>query len=338
MYSIADLPLTGPRKAGVLMVALGADASTEVLKRLKPDEIERITSEIAQIKEVDPDTMREVVEEFHEMMETDEWVEPAGMDYARKLLESAMGSEKAEEVAGRIGSRRADRPFESIQPMDPVRLARVLCDEHPQTIALVLSNFPAHRAAVVLAGLPPGVQPDVANRIATMGSTQREIVGQVEQAVLHRISASGDNDGATINGTTRLVEILNQSDGAVERTVMEGLEETNPELAEAIKAQRFAFEDIATLDNRTIQTILREIEQEDLRLSLKGADETFCEAIFRNISERAAETLRDDLQLMGPVRLRDVEASQKRILEIVRRLEDSGAIVTRSGGDDELLV
>lgn len=338
MLTNKDLKLTGRQKASVLMVALGADLSAAVLQHLDQDEVEIITGEIARMKEVDSDTMRVVVEECQQRVGSASLVEPAGLDFARRLLDQAVGSEMAGEIVGRMGHRPHLRPFDSLRSVDPQQLFQFLQSEHSQTIALVLSHLPAATSAAVLSGLPPDSQADVATRIATMDATTPEVIQQIEQVISERLSTMDSHDVTAVGGATALVEILNQVDRATERTILEGLSDVNPTLADAIKEQMFVFEDVVTLDNRTIQSILREVEQEDLRLALKGVGEAVRAVIFRNISDRASETLKEDLEVMGPVRLRDVEAAQKKIVAVIRRLEESGEVVVRrGGGDDEII-
>lgn len=329
--------MTGLRKAGVLLVAMGSDASADVLKHLEQEDVERLTWEIARIKEVPPEMVAKVVDEFRERLEGDEYIEQAGMDFVRRVLERALGSDKAKEILGRLGSRPSARPFEALRSLDPQQLLQFMQGEHPQTIALVVSHLAPFSAAAVLSGLAPDIQADVATRVAMMDATSPDVVHQVEMAILERLSTVDTQGITSVGGASALVEILNQVDRATERTILEGLSEANPALADSIKEQMFVFEDITTLDSRTIQTILREVEQEDLRLALKGVGENVREIIFKNISERAAETLKEDIELMGPTRVRDVEASQKKIVSVIRRLEEAGEVVTRRAGDDDII-
>ncbi|HEY3265989.1 MAG TPA: flagellar motor switch protein FliG [Armatimonadota bacterium] len=337
LQSPSGIQLTGVRKAGVLMVALGTEVSAEVMKYLNQDEVERVTWEIARLKEVDMDVMQAVVEEFKDRVGTEEYMERAGMDFVRKVLEKAVGMDKTREILSRLGSRPNARPFETLRGLEPSQLFQFIAGEHPQTIALVLSHLSAGTAASVLSRLPPEIQADVATRIATMDATIPDVVQQVEEAILERLLSVGATNVTSVGGATALVDILNQVDRATERTILEGLSTANPALADSIKERMFVFEDISGLDNRTVQAVLREVEQEDLRLALKGVGETVRELIYRNISERAAETLKEDVELMGPVRLRDVEAAQKKIVAVIRRLEESGDVVLRREGADEII-
>ena len=330
--------LSGLRKAAVLMVALGTERSAEVLKYLGDDEVERITAEIAYLKEVSADLVQKVTAEFNERFNASEYVEKAGVEFARQVLIYVMGPERAREILSRLGQQRSGaRPFEMLRSVDPQQLAQLLQTEHPQTIALVVSNLPTASAAAILQALPANVQHDVAQRIATMDATRPDTVAQIEHVILDRLSTAGAQDVTSAGGSSALVEILNHVDRSTERNILDGLAATNPSLADQIKEKLFLFEDIFSLDNRSIQTVLREIEQEDLRLALKGVGDSVREVVFRNISERAAQSLAEDLELMGPVRLRDVESAQRRIVAVVRRLEEAGDVVTRRGGDDEII-
>lgn len=331
------LTISGLRKAGLLLVAMGADASADILKLLDQDEVERLTWEIARIKSIPPDTMDAVVAEFRERLGGGDLGEQAGMDFVRRVLDRALGAEKSREIMARLGTRPSQRPFEALRALDPQQVFQFIQGEHPQTIALVISHLPPAAAAAVLSGLSPNVQSDVATRVATMDATSPDVVNHVEMAIMERLSTVDPQAMTSAGGATALVDILNQVDRATERTILEGLSEADPALADTIKEQMFVFEDITTLDSRTIQTILREVEQEDLRLALKGVGESVREVIFKNISERAAETLKEDIELMGPTRVRDVEASQKKIVGVIRRLEEAGEVVTRRSGDDDII-
>ncbi len=330
--------IPGLRKAAVLMVALGADASANVLRLMTQDEVEQISWEIARVKEVPPPVMQMVVTELLERLDGAEYLERSGIDFVRDVLERAVGTDKAREILSRLGRRpSSNRPFEVIRTLDPTQLFQIVQGEHPQTIALIVSYLPVAAAAMVLSGLPQEVQTDVASRVANMDATTPDVVQQIETVIMERLSSVETQNVTNVGGTLALVEILNQVDRSTERTILDGLSEAHPALADAIKERMFVFEDIFQLDNRTVQAVLREVEQEDLRLALKGVGENVREIVFKNISERAAETLKEDIELMGPVRVRDVEASQKRIVAIVRRLEEAGEVTLRRSKEDELI-
>lgn len=319
------------------MVALGSEASAAVFHHLSEEEVEQITWEIARIRDVEPTLMESVVEEFFHRLDANDFGSRAGVDYVREVLERAVGSEKTRQLMSRLGRRPNSRPFEALRSMDASQLFQILSGEHPQTIALVLSHLPTTAAATIISDLPSHVQADVATRIACMDATSPEVIYQIEQVIMDRFSGMEAQDMTSVGGENILVEILNQVDRSTERTIFEGLSAENTSLADAIKERMFVFEDILALDNRSIQVILREVEQEDLRLALKGVSESLRDTIYRNISARAAETLREDLELTGPVRVRDVENAQKKVMAIVRRLEDAGELVIRRTKEDELI-
>lgn len=328
---------TGLRKVAILLVALGAETAAEILKELETDEVERIVSEVSRVKQVDSDVIQPVINEFQNRMASSEFVQTAGAEYARQLLNYVVGPQKAQEMVSRLGRGIRSRPFESLRTVDASQLSQLIQDEQPQTIAMVISHLPPVTGANVLSSLPPAVQADVATRIATMNATSPEVVSEVENVIQMKMSSMGAQDVSATGGTKALVSILNQVDRSTEKIIMEGLQKVDAALAETIKDQMFVFEDIATLDDRTIQIILREVEQDDLRLALKGVSDGVREAILRNVSSRAAEALREDIENMGPVRLRDVEAAQQKIVGVTRRLEDGGQIVTRHGGEDQVI-
>jgi flagellar motor switch protein FliG len=319
------------------MVALGADASAAVLKHLKSEEVERLTFEMAHMSHVEPALLQSVVEEFFHRMDENDYAEQVGVDYVRDMLERAVGAEKSQEILGRLTDKPAARPFETVRSLDPMKLYRLIEGEHPQTVALILSHLPPSSAAAILSRFPARLQADVAGRVANMEAAPPDMIRRIEQAILDRLNAASSHDGPVTGGTNALLEILSQVDRSTERSIMEGLSTYHPSLADDIKGQMFAFEDIATLDGRTVQVILREVEQDDLRLALKGSTEELREVVYNNISERAAETMKEDLELMGAVRVKDVENAQKNIVGVVRRLEDAGELSVRKTQGEELI-
>ncbi len=331
------LPMNGARKVGMLMVALGAEASAEVLRHLSQDEIERISTEIANTRHVDMDVMDAVMQEFQQRLESSGFSTQGGADFAREVLEQALGQQKATEIMGRLSARSYVQPFESLRSVEPSHFARILKGEHPQTIALVVSYLPPSTGAVILSALPAEAQADVATRVATMDPASPEVIRQVEEVIQDRLRSTKGQDTSCAGGAKTLLEILNQVDRSTERTILEGLTASDPALAESIKQQMFLFEDIVKLESRAIQLVLREVDQEDLRLALKGVGDEIRDLIFSNISERAAETLKEDLELMGRVRIRDVEAAQQKIVAVIRRLEEAGEIMLGGSEEDELI-
>jgi flagellar motor switch protein FliG len=331
--------LTGLQKAAILLIALGADLSAKVLKQNFYDEdIERLTYTISNMDRVRPEVRDAVLDEFNELRMARQYLIQGGIKYARELLEKTVGPRKAEEIIKRLMSAAKILPFASLRKTDPRHLMNFIRDEHPQTIALILAYLEPEQASMILSALPPELQRDVAKRIATMDRTTPEVVQEVERVLERKLSAVLQEDQTQVGGVNTLVNILNMATRSTEKAILEGLEAEDPMLAEEVRKRMFVFEDIVKLDDLSIQRVLREVQSKDLALALRGANEEVRERIFRNMSKRASEMLRDELQYMGPVRLRDVEEAQQRIVKIIRNLEESGEIVISRGGEDALLV
>lgn len=331
--------LTNRQKAAVLMVALGPDAAARVFKHLREDEIENITLEVARLGRVSSETRRQVIAEFHEMCLAQEVIAEGGIDQARKALEAAFGSDKANEVVSRVSQALQVLPFDFVKKTDPTQILSFIVDEHPQTIALVLSHLNPNQAATVLSGLPQELRAEVARRIAIMDRTPPEVIREIERVLERKLSSSVISSAFTsVGGVKSLVEILNWVDRTTEKTILENLSETNPDLAEEVKKLMFVFEDIVLLDDGSIQKVLREVDTKELALALKGVGEEVQNRIFKNMSERAATMLKEDMEFMGPVRLRNVEEAQQRIVGIIRRLEEAGEIVIARGGGEEIII
>ncbi|AWI12148.1 MULTISPECIES: flagellar motor switch protein FliG [Bacillaceae] len=330
--------LTGKQKAAILLISLGPDVSASVYKYLTEEEIEKLTLEISTIKNVTADKKEEVIEEFHNLALAQDYISQGGIGYAKMILEKALGSEQATAILNRLTSALQVRPFDFARKADPNQILNFIQNEHPQTIALILSYLDANQAATILSNLPEEMQADVARRIALMDSTSPEVIYEVEQILEQKLSATFTHDYTQTGGIEAIVEVLNGVDRATERTILEGLEKKDPELAEEIKKRMFVFEDIVTLDNRAIQMIIRDCENEDLLLALKVASDEVKEIIFRNMSTRMRDTFKEELEIMGPVRLRDVEEAQGRIVSIIRGLEEAGEIVIVRGGGDDIIV
>lgn len=329
--------LSGRKKAAVLLVSLGADASAEVLKHLRQEEIDEITLEIAGMGHIPQDRKQAVVEEFYETAVAQEYITEGGLDYARTILQKALGDVRANEVMARLSSAIQVSPFEFLRRTDAAQIFNVLSSEHPQTIALVLVYLPLDSAAQVMASLPDDVQADVAMRIALMDRTAPEVIREIERVLERKLSSVIAQDFTSAGGVASLVGVLNQVDRTTERTIVETLEERNPELADEIRRMMFLFEDIVVLDDRSIQQVLREVDTKELSVALKGTSDTVQDAIFRNMSERAASNIREELEFMGPMRVKQVEEAQQKIVAVIRRLEESGSIVIIRGGEDQLV-
>jgi flagellar motor switch protein FliG len=334
-----DEKLKGRRKAAALLITLGKERSAEVLRHLSDEDIERITWEISAMGELLPEHRKEVIEEFEQTAVARNVISLGGLDYAEELLRLALGEEKAAELIDRLSATSPTVPFGFLRHLNVQQLVNFLAQEHPQTIALLTSFLQPDKAAQVLAGLEPELAADVARRIAIMDRANPEIVNEVEAVLRRKLSAvlQPTRQSQSVGGIEVLVQVLKQSSRMTEKAIIEALEETEPELAEQIKKRMFVFENIATLDDRSIQRILREVEVRDLALALKATSESVKECILRNMSQRAAQMLREDMEASGPVRLRQVEEAQQRIVEVIRRLDEAEEIVISRGGDDELV-
>lgn len=330
--------LSSRQKAAILLISLGPDVSAQIYKHLSEEEIEKLTLEISTVKKVDTEQKEDVLEQFHQIALAQDYISQGGIGYARTVLEKAVGGEEAQRIIARLTSSLQVKPFDFARKADPAQILNFIQNEHPQTIALVLSYLDNEQAGQILSELPQEVQADVAKRIALMDSTSPEIIYQVEQILEEKLSSTVTQDYTQTGGIQAVVEVLNGVDRSTERTILDALEIQDPELAEEIKKRMFVFEDVVTLDNRAIQRVIREVENDDLRLSLKVASEEVQGVIFENMSTRMAETFKEEMEYMGPVRLRDVEEAQQRIVASIRRLEEVGEIVIARGGGDDIIV
>ncbi len=329
---------SGMQKAAVLLIALGPEKSSQIFQHLKEDEIEELTLEIANTRSVTAQVKEAVIEEFYGICLAQQYIAEGGINYAKELLEKALGEDKAIDVISKLTSSLQVRPFEFIRRTEPQQLLTFIQDEHPQTIALILSYVPAAQSAMVLSALPPERQTDVARRIATMDRTSPDTIKDVENILETKLASLVNQDYTIVGGVDAVVDILNTVDRATERHIIESLEAETPELADEIRKKMFVFEDILILDDRSIQRVLREVDNNDLALSCKNANEQVQNAIFKNLSSRLAVMIKEDMEFMGPVRMKDVEEAQQKIVNIIRRLEDTGEIIISRGGGDELVV
>ena len=331
--------MSGLRKAAVLLVKLSKEDSARVLSQLRETEVEELSTEIARLGLVDAEVGNEVLTEFHTMAKLQQRGGQGGMELARELLKASLGEDRAREIVDRLALVVTYVPFSSLGRADPRQLVSFLQNEHPQTIALVLAHVPAGMASAILAALGPDTSANVAHRIAVMDRTSPDIIRQVEDSLLRRLSSVlQPSEMSVVGGVQPLVDIINRSDRATERLIMEGLERQNPEIAEEIRRRLFMFEDIVHLDDRAIQLVLRQIESNDLATALKGVSDAVRERITGNLSGRARENLAEELELLGPVRTRMVEEAQAKIGQAIRTLEDSGQIEIQRGGDDDEFV
>ena len=330
--------MDGVEKAATLLITLGPEKSAKIFKHLKEEEIEQLTLEIANTSSVSPQTKEKVLSEFYEICLAQQYIAEGGIGYAKELLEKALGEEKAKDVIGKLTASLQVRPFEFIRKTDPSQLLNFIQDEHPQTIALILSYLPASQASMVVSSLPPEKQADVARRIAQMDRTSPDVIKQVEKVLERTLSSLVDQDYTIVGGVDAIVSILNSVDRGTEKHIMETLEVEEPELADEIRKKMFVFEDILSLDDRAIQRVLRDVDNSDLALALKGATEEVQNVILNNLSKRLAVMIKEDMEYMGPVRMKDVEEAQQKIVNIIRKLEDSAEIVIARGGGDEIIV
>ena len=329
---------TGRQKAAIFLVTIGSELSSEIFKFLREDEIETLTFEIARLETIDSEQKDMILQEFQELMMANQFIITGGIDYARELLEKSLGSQKAIDIINRLTSSLQVRPFDFIRRTDPAHLLNFIQQEHPQTIALILAYLEPNKASIILQNLPHEVQSDVARRIATMDRTSPEVLREVERVLEKKLSTLSSEDYTTAGGVESIVEILNLVDRASEKQIIEALEDEDPELAEEIKKRMFVFEDIVMLDDRSIQKVMREVDSQELAKALKSVDTEVQDKIFKNMSKRAATMLKEDMEYMGPVRLKDVEEAQQKIVSIIRHLEDTGEIVIARAGEDEMVV
>lgn len=333
-----DKGITGKQKAALLLISLGPEVSAAVYKHLTEEEIERLTLEISSVKKVDSSLKEEIIEEFHNIALAQDYISQGGIGYAKTVLEKALGKEHAQAIINRLTSSLQVRPFDFARRADPGQILNFIQNEHPQTIALILSYLEAEQAGMILSSLPQEVQADIAKRIATMDSTSPEVISEIEAVLERKLSSTVTQDFSETGGVDAVVQVLNGVDRSTEKIILDALEIQDPELAEEIRKRMFVFEDIVTLDNRSIQRIVRECENEDLILSMKVSSEEVKDILFKNMSQRMAESFQEEMEVMGPVRLRDVEEAQSRIVSIIRRLEDSGEIIIARGGGDDIIV
>ncbi|MDD6810942.1 MAG: flagellar motor switch protein FliG [Lachnospiraceae bacterium] len=338
MARSSEEKITGVQKAAILLIALGPEKSSAIFKHLKEEEIEELTLEIANTRTITPQLKEEVVEEFYQICLAQQYIAEGGINYAKELLEKSFGSDKARDVIGKLTASLQVKPFEFVRKTDAAQLLNFIQDEHPQTIALILSYLSPAQSALIISALPPDRQADVARRIAVMDRTSPDVIKEVEKVLESKLASLVNQDYTIIGGVDAVVEILNTVDRGTEKHIMETLEIEEPELADEIRKKMFVFEDILLLDDRAIQRVLRDVDNSDLAIALKGSNEEVQNAIFNNLSKRLAVMIKEDMEFMGPVRMKDVEEAQQKIVNIIRKLEDSAEIVISRGGGDEIIV
>ena len=330
--------LDGLQKAAILLISLGPDKAATIFRHLKEDEIEQLTLEIANTRSVSPSQKEDVLNEFYEVCLAQQYIAEGGIGYAKDLLQKSLGEERARAVLGKLTASLQVLPFEFIRKTEASQILNFIQDEHPQTIALILSYLSPQQAAGIISALTPDKQTDVAKRIALMDRTSPDVIKEVENILEQKLSSLVSQDYTIVGGVDSVVEVLNTVDRGTEKHIMENLEIEEPELADEIRKKMFVFEDILMLDDRSIQRVLREVENNELAVALKNANEEVQNVIFNNMSSRLSDMIREDMEYMGPVRLKDVEEAQQKIVNVIRKLEDTGEIVISRGGGDEIIV
>ncbi len=326
-------------KAAILLMALRAETASKVLKLLDPDLIEELTREIAQLDMVDQSTRGKVIDEFYHLALARQYVEVGGIGYAKTLLQKALNPDEARRILSVIEHQVYQQPFAFLQKTDSENLLTFIQDEHPQTIALVLAHMPSSKSAEILMGLSTSKQLEVVSRVANMEQTNPEVIKEVEKGLEMRLSGIVSQRLMKVGGVESVAEMLNLSDRSTEKAIMEALESEDPDLVEQIRRLMFVFEDILLVNDKGIQSVLKEVDNDELALALKTASDELKEKIFGNMSERAATLIKEDMEYMGPVRLKDVETAQQKIVDVVRRLEDAGEIIISGrGGEKDLIV
>ena len=336
LYGSGDL--TNQQKAAILFIAIGPEYSAKLFQHMDDDEIEQLTLEIANQKQVSSALKAEVISEFYSMCMAQDYISSGGLQYAQNVLEKALGPDKALEIINRLTTSLQVRPFDFLRKTDPAQLINFIQNEHPQTIALIMAYLDPDQAAILMGSLPPDKQAEVTKRIATMDRTSPDIIREVEKVLERKLSSLVTQDFTSAGGVKAVVEILNRVDRTTEKTITETLEVDNPELTEEIKRLMFVFEDIVMLDDRSLQMVLREVDTKDLSLALKATPKEVADKVYKNMSKRAADMLREEIEFMGPVKIRDVEEAQQKVVNVIRSLEDKGEIVVARGKGDEMIV
>ncbi|MBD3321485.1 MAG: flagellar motor switch protein FliG [Chitinivibrionales bacterium] len=335
----ATANLSGPRKAAIVMVALGSEASSQIFKNLDEHDVEVLSTEIARLDNIPNEVREAVLEEFHNLAMAQQYISQGGIDYAKEILESALGPRRAAEILEKVQQTIRTTGFNLLENVEPKQLVNFIQKEHPQTIALLLAHMEAPNAAAVVSALPQELQVDVATRIATMESISPDTLTQVETVLADQVKSLFGGDVSRVGGVKAVAEMLNSVDRGAEKNILGNLERENPELATEIKNLMFVFEDVMLLDDRSMQRVLKEVDTKELSMALKGASEELQEKFFRNMSSRASEMIREEMEYMGPVRLKDVEDVQQRIVDVIRRLEEDGEIIISGrGGEEEVIV
>lgn len=330
--------MAGLKKAAILLIALGTETSAEIMRLLPENVIQKISYEIANIDYVKPEERDAIMEEFLEMSQAREYIIDGGINYARNLLNKALGAQRAKEVIDTMNQiQLRERPFDIARKADPQQLTNLLLNEQPQTVALILCYMQPDKAALILSQFPLEMQSEIAERIGTITSTTPAVIEKIEKVIENKFSNLVDNEAETVGGVHTLVEILNSVGRSTEKNIITVLEKNQPDLANEIKSSLFTFEDIVTLEKSDVQKVLRDVNNADLALALKGVSEDIKQAIFQNISARAEESLQEEMEFMGPARVSAVEEAQQKIVAVIRRLDEKGEIYLRRGEQDAVV-
>ena len=330
--------MSGLQKAAVLLIALGPEKSASIFRYLKEDEIEELTLEIANTRSIAPQLKDDIINEFYQVCLAQQYISEGGIGYAKDLLDKALGEERAQQVITKLTASLQVRPFEFVRKTDASQVLNFIQDEHPQTIAMILSYLSPNQASMIIGSLDAEKQADVAKRIAMMDRTSPDVIKEVESVLERKLASLANQDYTIVGGVDAIVSILNTVDRSTEKHIMETLEVEEPELADEIRKKMFVFEDILSLDDRSVQRVLREVDNNELAVALKGSNEEVQNLIFSNLSSRLATMIKEDMDFMGPVRMKDVEEAQQKIVNIIRKLEDSAEIIISRGGGDEIVV
>jgi len=330
--------LNGTQKAAILLIALGSDLSSRVLKqRFMDAEIEQLTQEISNMIKVPYEVKYAVFDEFLELYRAREFLVHGGIGYAKELLEKTLGQQKASEILAKLTREMKAVPFNALRKADPKSILNIIREEHPQTVALILAHLTPEQAGVILASMPPDMQSDIARRVAIIDRLTPDVIKDVEAVLESKVSSVIQQNHSVVGGVQCLVDILNRVGRSAEKNILEGLEREDPALAEEVKRRMLVFEDIIMLPDNFIQRVLREVNSKDLAMAMRGAGEEVNTRIYKNLSKRAAEMLKEEIEFMGPVRLREVEQAQQKIVNILRKLDESGEIIISRGGEDVLV-
>jgi flagellar motor switch protein FliG len=331
--------INGIKKSAILLLSLPQDEAAQILKQLPPEAMEEVSREIASLGEINVNTRKDVFGEFYNLALANSYLSEGGLEYAKALLTKSLSDDDAKRVIKQVTQQVQTTPFSFLQKAESENLLTFIQDEHPQTIALILAHLPAQKASEIMVGLPSQKQIEVVKRIANMEQTNPEVIKEVERGLEHRLSDIVSQTIEKAGGIDTVAEILNLADRSTEKGIMEGLEAEDPDLVEQIRRLMFVFEDILLVNDKGIQSVLKEVDNEELSLALKTASEDLKQKIFKNMSERAAQLIAEDMQYMGPVRVSDVESAQQKIVDVVRRLEDAGEIIIAGrGGEKEMVV